>query len=73
VANDPVRKRTRRAAKRVERQPREALAAPGRTGLLRLHDQPLRLSANGAGQASQGEVELDAPESQCPGMSAKRA
>jgi hypothetical protein len=73
VANDSVRKRTRRAAKRVERQRHEALAAPERTGLLRLDDQPLRLSTNGAGLASQGAVELDAPESQCPGMSAKPA
>jgi hypothetical protein len=73
VANDPVRTRTHRAAKRVERQRREALAPPGRTGLLRLNDQPLRLSANGAGQASQGAVELDASESPCPGMSAKPA
>jgi hypothetical protein len=71
VANDPVRKRTRRAARRVEWQRHEALAAPARAGLLRLHDQPLRLSANSAGQASQGAVELDASDSQYPRMSAK--
>jgi hypothetical protein len=73
VAIDPVRKRTRRAARRVERQRHEALAALARAGLLRLHDQPLRLSANSAGQASQGAVEMDASESHYRRMSAKPA
>jgi hypothetical protein len=31
MADDPVRKRTRRAAKRIERQRRKALATPTRT------------------------------------------
>jgi hypothetical protein len=73
VANDPVRKRTRRAARRVEWQRHEALAALASAGLLRLHDQPLRLSANSAGQPVQGAVELDASDSQYRRMSAKPA